>query len=70
MSLILGFVSAVNYKPILSDSLKYGVESTGLFSVCLAISTWKYKWLFLIPIGIQIANHYQVVNRLAHLTGE
>jgi hypothetical protein len=69
MSFFLGYASSAYYERILSASLKYGLGSSGVFSICLAISESKYRWLFLIPIAIQFENHFQAIDRLVHMAG-
>lgn len=64
LSLFFGFASAPRYDSILAASLKMGLFSTGIFSVNLAISKWKHRWLFLIPILLQILNAFQALERL------
>jgi hypothetical protein len=64
MSLIFGFAAAPHYEKILAASLKMGAFSTGIFAICLTISNWKHKWIFLVPIVFQIINALQAIGRL------
>jgi len=68
MSIFFGFASAKNYGSILSASMKMGSFSTLLFAVCLAISKWKYRLIFLIPILFQVLNAFQALERIKSLT--
>jgi hypothetical protein len=64
---IFGIASAKNYELILAASLKMGAFSSACFSICLALSGWKHRWLFLAPIIFQVFNAYQAIDRLKHL---
>jgi len=68
MSYLFGISSAKNYDSILFASLKMGCFSSVTFSICLALTKWKHRWVFLIPIVMLLFNAFQAIDRLKILS--
>jgi hypothetical protein len=66
LSLIYGFVSAADYRPILIQAIAYGLAASGCF-IYSFLKKGKWRHFSLLFLGVALANCLQSADRLAHV---